>query len=298
MKQLQKLKSYMMPISMLVGIIFYNPFYRLSFLTQYLIFTMLFISYLNISLRDVKFKKLHLYLLCIQLFGSVLIYLGLLFFNPIVAQGAMICVLAPTATSAVVITYMLGGNTASLTAYSLMSNATVAITAPFFFSFISDNQSLSFWSEFAEILEKVFILLLLPFVLGVLMNKFLPQLSNKIKTKKSISFYLWNISLVIVTARTVQYLVQEGASHISTVFILFFLILIICSLQFLVGRKLGRRFDDTIAGGQGLGQKNTVLAIWMAQTYLNPLSSIAPSAYILWQNLINSYQVWRKQRSE
>ena len=34
-----------------------------------------------------------------------------------------------------------------------------------------------------------------------------------------------------------------------------------------------------------LGQKNTVLAIWMAYTYLNPLSSVGPGSYVLWQNI-------------
>ena len=33
--------------------------------------------------------------------------------------------------------------------------------------------------------------------------------------------------------------------------------------------------------GQALGQKNTVLAIWMAVTYLNPLSSVGPGSYCL-----------------
>jgi BASS family bile acid:Na+ symporter len=52
-----------------------------------------------------------------------------------------------------------------------------------------------------------------------------------------------------------------------------------------------------VAGGQGLGQKNTVLAIWMAQTFLNPISSIAPGAYVLWQNMFNSWQVWRARKT-
>jgi len=46
-----------------------------------------------------------------------------------------------------------------------------------------------------------------------------------------------------------------------------------------------------------LGQKNTILAIWMAQMYLNPISSIAPGAYVLWQNIINSYQVWLHRKN-
>ncbi|MEO4837844.1 transporter, partial [Bacteroides uniformis] len=43
---------------------------------------------------------------------------------------------------------------------------------------------------------------------------------------------------------------------------------------------------------------NTVLAIWMAYTYLNPLSSVGPGSYVLWQNLFNSYQLWKKRRDE
>jgi BASS family bile acid:Na+ symporter len=46
----------------------------------------------------------------------------------------------------------------------------------------------------------------------------------------------------------------------------------------------------------GLGKKNTILAMWMAQNFLHPIVSIAPAAYILWQNIINSYQLWKKSR--
>ena len=49
---------------------------------------------------------------------------------------------------------------------------------------------------------------------------------------------------------------------------------------------------------EALGQKNTVLAIWMAYTYLNPLSSVGPGSYVLWQNIINSYQLWKKRKNE
>lgn len=73
--------------------------------------------------------------------------------------------------------------------------------------------------------------------------------------------------------------------------------LVVCVSQFLIGRGIGKQYDDTIAGGQGLGQKNTILAIWMAQMYLNPIASIGPGAYVLWQNLVNSYQVWRKRKT-
>lgn len=283
----------MMPVSMTIGIIFSLPLSRFSFITTYLIFIMLLISYTNISLKEVRIKKLHIYLLSIQLFGSIILYNILKVFAPDIAQGAMMCVLAPTATSAVVITGMLGGNTASLTAYSLLSNFMVAISAPLFFSMLGNTPDISFWDELFMISKQVFVILILPFVLALLLKSILPKVHQKIRETQWVSFILWNIALTVVTAKIVQFLWIEGRAHFDTAVILFFFVSIICVSQFYVGRRLGRRYNDTIAGGQGLGQKNTVLSIWMAQSYLDPISPIGPGAYILWQNIINSYQVWR-----
>ena len=74
--------------------------------------------------------------------------------------------------------------------------------------------------------------------------------------------------------------------------------LITCCLQFFLGKRIGGHYNDRISGGQALGQKNTVLAIWMAYTYLNPLSSVGPGSYVLWQNIINSWQLWKKRKKE
>ena len=73
---------------------------------------------------------------------------------------------------------------------------------------------------------------------------------------------------------------------------------VMCVAQFYIGRRIGRACGDKIAGAQGLGQKNTVLAIWMALSYLNPISSVGPAAYIAWQNTINSLQLYFKSRKE
>lgn len=286
----------MMPISMGVGIVFYPILSQLSFLTPYLIFFMLLLSYSNLSFRLIRFTRLHFYLISVQLLGSLIVYAVLSYLvDPVVAEGAMICILAPTATSAIVITSMLEGNTASLTAYSLLSNLAVAIAAPVLFTIIGDNfAGISFWGEFGQIGWRIFLLLILPFIISIAISQISPRTHSFIRKQKHMSFYLWNIALIIVTARTVRFLLVEGEGHFQIVGLISFFALIICICQFLIGRRLGKRYNDTVAGGQGLGQKNTILAIWMAQSYLNPISSIGPGAYILWQNIINSYQVWRK----
>jgi BASS family bile acid:Na+ symporter len=45
-----------------------------------------------------------------------------------------------------------------------------------------------------------------------------------------------------------------------------------------------------------VGQKNTIFAIWLSLNFLNPIASIAPTAYIVWQNLANSWQMWKHER--
>lgn len=292
---LKIIRSYMMPIAIIIGIIFYEQVAKLSFTTPWLIGLMLFFTYCNIDYRHLKFTKFHFALIAVQLIVSALAYFILLPFNEILAQGAMICFLAPTATAAPVITGILGGDVESLASYSLFCNLVVAFVAPLWFAFAGNVDANSFWHAVIIIGEKVFVLLLFPFVLAVLMEKMMPSVHRVVRRWKSISFYLWSFALIVITGKTVLFVIEQATNYMLEIG-LAIIALVVCVSQFAIGRKIGTKLGNTISGGQGLGQKNTILAIWMAQAYLNPIASVAPGAYVLWQNMINSYQVWRKER--
>lgn len=55
---------------------------------------------------------------------------------------------------------------------------------------------------------------------------------------------------------------------------------------------------ETQVTGSFLSQFLTIFAIWISYTYLSPVASIAPSSYILWQNIVNSWQLWQKEKKE
>jgi BASS family bile acid:Na+ symporter len=110
-----------------------------------------------------------------------------------------------------------------------------------------------------------------------------------------ISFYIWLVSLVVVVGRTTAFVIDHSATDLVTEIALAAVAAVICVAQFALGRKIGAKYGDRVAGGQSLGQKNTVLAVWMAQSFLNPISCVAPTAYIVWQNIVNSYQIYRKK---
>ena len=286
----------MLPLAMLTGALSYRLVGYISFLTPYLIFTMLLLTFCKLSPREMRLHPLHKWLLLIQLVGCVVVYGLVYLYDPVVAQGALICVLAPTATSAAVITGMLGGSVAFLTNYVLLCNIGVAIMAPVLFSFMGSQSEMPFFESFLFICRQVGPLLILPLVFAWSLRAFLPKLHARLLSVHKLSFYLWAVALTIVTGSTVRFLVEQQDPDYTVEIGLAVVSLVICVGQFLLGRRLGKTYGDPVSSGQGLGQKNTILAIWMAQVYLNPIASIAPAAYVLWQNSINSYQLWLKGR--
>ena len=292
---LKFLKNWTLPIAMLVGAVGYPLFICLSFLTPYLIFTMLLLTFCKISPRDLKLRPLHIWLLLIQIIGALAAYLFR--FDKIVAEGVMVCIICPTATAAAVITSKLGGSAASLTTYTLLANIGAAIAVPILFPLVEVHPDVSFLEAFFVILSKVFPLLICPFLAAWLLSKFLPKIHRKLLSYHELAFYLWAVSLAIVTAQTLYSLLNDPADGFTEIMIAVGA-LAACCLQFFFGKTIGSIYNDRISGGQALGQKNTILAIWMAHTYLNPLSAVAPGSYVLWQNIINSWQLWKKRKRE
>lgn len=287
------LEKYLLPIAMILGIAFHKQLSILSPILPFLIALMLFISYCRVSMSDIKLTKFHYILLAIQYLGSAAIYLLLRPINEILAQAAMICVLTSTATSAPVVAGLLGGSISVTAAYSIISNLSIALIGPVFLSFIGQSEkNVSLTSSFWYIFISVIPILILPFIIALAVQKVAPVVHKKIQSAQIISFYIWAAALTIVIGNITQYIVLQADGNYTLEIIIASTSLVICLLQFYFGRKIGRKFGKTVAGGQGLGQKNTVLAIWLTQTYLNPLATLGPGAYVLWQNLVNSWQIW------
>lgn len=293
---MQTIKNWLLPIAMIVGALCSSWLIHIAFLMPWLIFAMLLFTFCRISPHDVKFNALHFWLVLIQLLGSVVLYVGLQYWNPIVAEGVFICVLAPTATAAAVITGMLGGNVGFLTSYVIVSNLGVSVLAPVLFSFIGVNRELPLLESMWNICKEVMPLLILPLVCAWALQRLAPKVHGWFLKMYKAPLYMWALSLTIVTGRTVYFLRMQESPDYTVELSIGLVTMVVCVAQFFFGRRLGRHYGDAVSAGQGLGQKNTVLAIWMSQIYLSPVASVGPAAYILWQNIINSYQLWKKRK--
>ena len=295
---MQRLRSWILPIAIVLGLFFHEYIVVLEPALPYLIFVMLYFSFNSLDVRKMRFTMFDFWLLLFQLVVSTAMYFLIRPMNEVVAQGAFVTVLAPTAAAAMAVSLILGANISMMSTYLIACNLMVAVVAPLSFSLMGTGTEISFWSSFLTILGKVFPLLIAPFFLAVLTRWLLPKVNQAINRHKNMSFYLWSVSLTIVISRAIGLLMSQFEQHKSMFFWMVVVSVFLCFLQFFVGHIIGRHYGDRVAGGQALGQKNTVLAIWMAQSYLNPLCSIVPTLYVIWQNLYNSFQMMQKDKKK
>ncbi len=293
-----RLKTLMLPIAMVCGALFAPWMGYVTFLSSYLIFTMLFITYCKLKISDFKPNRFEVALLATQMALAAAAYALTFFWNRTLAEGVFICFFIPTATAAPVITAMLGGSISRVATYSLMCNAVVAVAGPVVLAAIGEHSDMTFLDSFKMILMQVFPLIVAPLVLALILRYSVPRLHSKIVNMQQLSFYLWAVSLFIVVGSCVSFAINNWTPESTVTMVLLALgALVACLVQFKIGRIIGGRFGDRVSGGQGLGQKNTVLAVWLALAYMNPMASIAPAAYVAWQNSINSWQLMRHERN-
>lgn len=295
---MRRLKPFMLPISMLGGILFYPWMYHFTFLSPYLIFMMLVITYSRVEPREFRIGKMQWILLAAQLVLSAAVFFSLVWWNKDLASGVFVCVFIPTATAAPVITAMLGGSITRLVGFSLIGNLSCAILGPGVLAAMGVHPDMTFMESFSLISSRVFPLLVLPIIVALILRYSWRRAHDFMAQNQDFSFYMWAVSLFIVVGSSVSFLIRNYR-HEQLPLILWLAAgsLLACLLQFKIGRYIGSKFGDKISGGQGLGQKNTVLAIWIALTYLHPITSLAPACYVGWQNIINSWQIMRHKEN-
>lgn len=307
------LRDWALPIAMISGVLMYLIYVNVplfdgthavaaqvvAFVQPLLIFFMLFFTFCKVRLKELRVSKWHLWLLAFQMFVFIALSLVVAFVFPrnieirVLLETAMLCIVCPTATAAAVITVKLGGNASSLISYTMLINMSVAVVAPFFLTLTNPVEGVSFTSSFMLIMGKVFPLLLCPLAAAELLRYLFPRVHRYIvEYGQAWPFYLWLVSLALaiaVSARAIAHsslplYVMAGIAIVS---------LFCCMVQFALGRRVGCVYGRTVEGGQALGQKNTVFAIWLAYTFMTPVTAIAGGFYSIWHNVVNTWQLYR-----
>ena len=323
MKQLiQFIKDWTLPVAIAIGstcyLLFYwvpgldaagdalGPVFDLIF--PLFVFLTLLVTFCKVDYHQMRPHRWQAGVLAAQLL-LVAVNIGIIFWveflpdhsSPITSkllwEAVLTCIIGPSASAAPVVAGKLGGNISTMTTYTLLSSMVSAVLIPLVFPILEQVIHVDFLSAFLVILQKVSIVLLLPLVLGWFIQHYLHGLHRRIVSMPNLSFYFWAISLSITTGITVKNIVHSEATVLLLLLIAIATFLL-CFVQFAIGRGIGRWLGEEINAGQALFQKNTALSIWVAYMYLNPVASVGAGCYVLWQNIINSLEIYKQRKAQ
>lgn len=312
------MQDWTLPISMMVGVLSYISFTQIEalheakemmvqmipYLLPWLIFAILFFTYCKIDPHEFRPRRWHLWLILIQLAEVVLGVWWCRYLQGTtsdwlpLAEALLACFIAPMAAVGAVVTQKIGGNPATATTYTLISSTFTALMVPLVYPLVEPGIGMTFIELFMKILFRVFPTIMAPLAVALLLWKFLPSLKKRIGDwSKDYSFYLWGVCTMVNTAQIIRSIVSAPGSGWMVVWICL-VVGILVFVQFYIGKSIGACYQDRIAAGQGLAQKNTVLSIWMAMSFLSSQAAIGPGACLLWQNLFNSWQIWHHNQRQ
>lgn len=314
MKVFSFFRKFALPCSLVLGalgyLIFANvPFLqplgdavgpRLVELMPVVLFALLYVTFCKIEIKEMKPKAWHFVLQLIRTSLALLMVIAIWLFGKnyetkVILEGAFICFICPTAAAVAVVTEKLGGSIGSLTTYTVIANIFTMIIIPSLFPMVEKGADVSFFYMSMMVFRNVTTVLVVPLLLALLSRKFLPRFVDKVKSVKDLGFYMWCFNLTILMGETLRNILHATVSGwILT--LLLVVPLLVCLVQFTIGKAVGHHYGASISAGQALGQKNTIVGIWLTLTFLNPLAAVAPGAYVVWQNLVNGWQLWYKEK--
>lgn len=314
MKVFSFFRKFALPCSLVLGalgyLIFANvPFLqplgdavgpRLVELMPVVLFALLYVTFCKIEIKEMKPKAWHFVLQLIRTSLALLMVIAICLFGKnyeakVILEGAFICFICPTAAAVAVVTEKLGGSIGSLTTYTVIANIFTMIIIPSLFPMVEKGADVSFLYMSMMVFRNVTTVLVVPLLLALLSRKFLPRFVDKVKSVKDLGFYMWCFNLTILMGETLRNFLHATVSG-WILALLLIVPLVVCLVQFAIGKAVGRHWDASISAGQALGQKNTIVGIWLTLTFLNPLAAVAPGSYVVWQNLVNGWQLWYKEK--
>ncbi len=310
MKRIIKfIKEWTLPSAIIFGTISYLLFANIDFLSStgdklghlfdiifpFCVFLTLFTTFSKVDFHKMRLTRWHISLVVSQLSLIILTVGAIKLFSltgntKLILESMLTCVIAPCAVAAPVVTYKLGGDINTMTTYTLISSLLCSITIPLAFPTLEKVEGVTFMTASTGILEKLSIVLILPLVLGWFVRHYVKPLYRYIMRHPNLSYYLWAITLAITTGVTVKNISNSDCGPI-VLLLIGVTSFLVCLLHFRIGRIAGRRYNEKINCGQGMFQKNTGMAIWVSYMYLHPVASIGAGCYVLWQNIINSWEI-------
>lgn len=201
---------------------------------------------------------------------------------PELAVGVILVGCCPGGTASNVITYLAGGDLALSIGMTTINTLLAPLLTPLLvWLFAGTFIDIDFWGMFFSIVQ----IILLPIALGMIFQRFFPDVTLKIKN------YLPAISTLAITA-IVMAVVSANASALATSGLIVILVVVLHNiLGYACGYATGRIFKlgkpQCIAMCVEIGMQNSGLACSMAAIHFAamPLATVPGAIFSVWHNI-------------
>ena len=253
---------------------------------------MLFFAFLGMDYNREVDRKDHFIVLVLNLLIPVILYLAIRPFNGLVAQCVFIVGIAPTAAGAPVFADFLRTRVESVTASVLITSPIIALTLPFLLSTLIQVETKI---NFIDMLMPIGIVIFVPLIISLFVRWRMPKQYPIILSYKQLSFYLFLLNLYVAASKASMFIRANQDTNFEMIILIFVSIISLALLNFTLGQHIGKK-EWGLANSLSLGRKNTMFAIWVSLTFLNPVVALGPMFYILAQNGYNAWQLYLQNK--
>ena len=288
---IQQVRSLSMVLAFVVGAYFHREIAPFVWWLPIGIAVMLSITFIGLDVKKLKPHRMHLWLiLAIQLTGIGFWLPVRLAGYPVLAESLYYCAAAPIASAIPIIISLLRGNVEFCTTAMIISQVFFAVVTPFVLPFVVSDCDMSYGELSWVVAQQIFTVLGVPAIISTILRWVYPPCRGWAPKLKDLSLGIWVVNLLVVSSSGVQRIVERGYS-LHEVWTMMVGAAVICAFGFIAGYRLGYP-DLKRECSQGLGQKNTVLTLYIAsQHYASPLAYIGPVCYVFCHNFANAVQL-------
>lgn len=263
--------------------------HHLTFLVRYFVMAMLFFAFLDVKMERAMVTIDHIKVALLNVLIPLIAFYILRPFNLMIALAAFAICSAPTAAGAPVMAIFMKKKVSFVTASVIVTSPLMAMVIPFTLPLVFPVEGqVNAWEILVPVAQVVFI----PLILAQFIRNYWLQARAWLRNFHQLPFYLFLANVYIASANATNYILHDELTAWYEFVWIALSIGVICLMQFKIGEWVGKK-ENYVESGLALGRKNTMFALWVALTFINPVTGLGPIFYIVFHNAYNSWQIYK-----
>jgi len=257
--------------------------------------TMLFFSFLNVKLDRNVFARQQVVVACLLPVFGLGVYFAARAYDENLALTLLLMGLAPTAVITPVLAELMDRSAAYMVGAIIVTSSAFALVVPLVLTWLLDIE-LSL-TALGTLIYTIGSIVAIPLALAQLVRWYGGRPIALLRRINPWVFLLFLCNVAIAAASLSAYLRYESTTPWSFVWLTAATITLLMLTKFWLGSRIAPK-GFAVEGSLALGRKNTMLSIWIALEYLNPLLVLGPMIYILTQNVLVAGQIYVVKQSD